>query len=321
MNIRLSILLVMVLLLFGGTILVVGFPGKKERQPDEPWLYRIDESAIVRIEVTVGSKTAVYKRDPGGLIWYIQGDPQIPVFIDKWGGTPLLLSGPRVNRLLADTIDNLASYGLDPPESVVKVADRSGQSFEFHMGIPTPDDSNQYARLVGHPALFTVPRIWAQVVNRLALEPPYLRLYQLEDDALVFFEVTDSGQTIGYGRKRDGKWYVLDPTEVPVLTEKWGDTPALLSGPRVDQLIAEEIENPADYGLDPPRTTVKVGPQIGAQLEFHLGDVTPDGDHRYARLVGEPRLFAMPNLRAKRITDLATAPPYGQKEEATPEPG
>ena len=62
---------------------------------------------------------------------------------------------------------------MDPPLTVVKVTERSGIVYEFHIGTITPDGQNQYTRLVGAPALFTVPQIWAQVINRLALEPPY----------------------------------------------------------------------------------------------------------------------------------------------------
>ena len=322
MNLRLSILLVAVLVLFGGTFLVVRLTASKERPPDEPWLYRVSEDDLYRIEVQAQGQNVVFVRNPGSFRWHIQGDPEIPVFRDKWSGTPLLLSGPRVNRVLSESIEDPAAYGLDPPESIVKVTDGSGLSFEFHMGIATPDEGNQYARLVGHPALFTVPAIWAQVINRLALQPPYLRLFQLEENELVFVEVTDGGKTVGYGKKADNLWYVLDPSEVPVAMEKWADTETFLNGPRVDDILAESIENPAEYGLDPPKTTVRLGKVTGADLEFYLGDTTPDGKHRYASVRGEDsELFAMPNDRAKRITDLVEAPPYGAALEATPGPG
>ena len=155
----------------------------------------------------------------------------------------------------------------------------------------------------------------------MATEPPYLRLYQLEDDELVFIEVSDNDKTISYGIMNDGRWYILDATEVPVLTEKWGDTPSMLSGPRVDEILAETIEDPAEYGLDPPLTTVRLGRRFGADLEFQMGNPTPDGDYRYVRLLGDSKLFAMPASRAKHISDLAAAPPYGPSEQATPEPG
>ena len=78
-----------------------------------------------------------------------------------------------MNRIVAPSFDNPASFGLDPPQTVVKVTERSGLVYEFHMGSTTPDEENQYTYLVGDPTLFTVPQIWAQVINNLADEPPY----------------------------------------------------------------------------------------------------------------------------------------------------
>jgi hypothetical protein len=321
MNLRLSILLVAVLVLFGGTFLVVRYFGPNERKQDEPWLYHVDEDRVVRIEVSNEGKNAVYSKDPGSNRWLIRGEPDIPVFIEKWGGTPLLLSGPRVNRTLAEAIDDPASFGLDPPESVVKVSIRSGQTFEFHIGKATPDEANQYIRLAGHTTLFTVPSIWAKVVNRLALKPPYLQLFQLEDGFLGLIEVSDSGKTTTYRKKNDQMWYVVESEESPVEPGKWGDTADFLSGPRVNKIVEEEIDNPEDYGLDPPQTKVRLGLVQGPNVEFYLGDVTPDGKHRYAYLEGKTTLFAMPTVWAKRITDLAVAPPYQTSEQAQPGSG
>ena len=88
MNIRLSILLVSVLLLFGGTFLVVRLTASSARDPDEPWLYRMSEDSMSHIEITHAGKTVNYDKKPGSIRWVIQGDPDIPVFLDKWSGTP-----------------------------------------------------------------------------------------------------------------------------------------------------------------------------------------------------------------------------------------
>ena len=174
MNIRLTILLVFVLILFGGTYLWFQFNQDSERTPEQDWLYRLDDDSIVHIEVSNGGQTLNYDKKPGGTKWFIQDeDEETEVFIDKWSGTPLLLSGPRVDRTLLEVVNDAAQYGLDPPKSVIKVTERSGLVYEFHMGDPTPDGENQYVLLVGSPKLFTVPQIWAEVINRLALEPPY----------------------------------------------------------------------------------------------------------------------------------------------------
>ena len=175
MNVRLSALLVAILIIFGGTFLVFRFTSSPKHDTlDRPWLYKLDDGSIVHIEVTHGDQTASYDKKPGSTTWYIQNETEeVPVFQEKWSGTPLLLSGPQVSRVLAQTIENPAQYGLDPPRTVVKVTERSGLVYEFHMGNTTPDGSSQYAYLVGDPQLFTLPEIWAQVINRLATEPPY----------------------------------------------------------------------------------------------------------------------------------------------------
>ena len=120
MNLRLSILLVVVLLIFGGAFLVVRLTGSEATSDKRPWLYRMDEGSIVHIAVSHGGKTVNYDRQPGSGDWYIQGndqgEPEILVFNPKFGGTPLLVSGPKVSRVLKAKIDNPASYGLDPPQ-------------------------------------------------------------------------------------------------------------------------------------------------------------------------------------------------------------
>ncbi len=179
MNIRLSFLLVAVLILFGGTFLVFQFTdligdSSRDDAADRPWLFKLDDNSIVHIQVSHAGRTVDYDRKPGGNTWFIQENgEETQVFQEKWSGTTLLLSGPQVNRIVTSSFDNPASYGLEPPETVVKVTERSGLVYEFHMGSTTPDSGNQYTYLVGDPTLFTVPQIWAQVVNNLADEPPY----------------------------------------------------------------------------------------------------------------------------------------------------
>ena len=325
MNLRLSILLVVVLLIFGGAFLVVRLTGSEATTDKRPWLYRMDEASIVHIAVSHGGNTVNYDRQPGSGDWYIQGneqgEPDILVFNPKFGGTPLLVSGPKVSRVLKASIKNPAGFGLEPPQTRVQVTDRAGNMVEFHMGGPTPDLDQQYAILVGNPGLFTLPKAWADVINRLALEPPYLRLFQLIDDALIYFEVSSQGQTASYEKAvGTGEWFILGDTKVPVSQEKWGETPELMSGPRVEQRVAKSFDNPAQYGLEPPVASVRIfqADQSQPMMEFHLGDATEDGEYLYVRLAGEPELFAMSKSRAQRIIDLATKPPSppGQESES-----
>ena len=311
MNLRLTILLVAALLIAVGTFLGLRYTGSEEVQEKNPWLFRIDENSIVYISVSHDGQTIEYAKSLGTEEWNILGEPEIPVYWPKFGGTPLLVSGPRVSRVLADKVDNPASFGLDPPETEVKVTDRSGNSLQFNLGNTTPDIDQQYAILVGDPALFTVPIEWAYVINRLADDPPYLRLFQLEDGALAAFQVISAGRAASYAKKVEtGEWYIQGESEVPVQPDKWGDTPAIISGPRVDQVIAETLDNPEQFGLEPPLTAVRIIHSDGQTMEFHIGDPIGNGEYLYARVARRPVLYAMPKSRAQRIINLAIEPPY-----------
>lgn len=331
MNLRLTILLVLALALFGGAFLVfrftdLSFLGGAEEPEQEPWLYRIDEGSLVYVSVATGGQRAEFTREAGGITWYITGDPaqdrpDIPVWFGRWSGIPLLLSGPRVNRSLAENLDNAAAYGLEPPESVVQVQDWAGNRFEFHMGRPTPDGRNQYARLVGSEALFTVPAVWAGVVNRLALEPPWGRLFEIEEtDRITVVEISagEEAATI-YRRGDDGlRWVVEGEPPLPVSAE-WEPLLARLSTPYIDRIDAYDIEDPAEYGLEPPQLRVIIARRGAAPVEFHLGSATPDGRHRYARTTSEndPYLYAIRHSRLEGFDSLATDPPLDNEPPAS----
>ena len=115
MNLRLSILLVVVLLIFGGTFLILKVTDNNRPDLSRPWLYRIDEGDIIALELVHKGEEISYFRSPASLDWYISKDSDdeldIPVFQQRWGGTPLLMSGPRVTRPLSDSVEDLASFG------------------------------------------------------------------------------------------------------------------------------------------------------------------------------------------------------------------
>ncbi len=323
MNVRLTILMVVVVAVVGGAWAIIEFTNivsRGEAQEDEPWLFSIDEGSITYIQVVHGGESIEYARDSGSHQWRILGDPSYPVFQQRWSGTPLLLSGPRVNRGLRETIENPADYGLAPPETIVRVSDWADNTFEFHMGMPTPDGQNQYVRLVGDDALFTVPAIWADVVNRLAVDPPYGRLFSLELEFLRVVEVNAGDSTAVYFLEGD-QWLVsdepppVDPETAAPASEEWLEWLPILAAPRIDDIVEQllqgrDTERLAEYGFDEPEVRVVLARRGQAAVEFQLTEGPPGSGSYYARSLEQTdeKLYLMKKSRLEGIERLASNP-------------
>ena len=170
MSVRLSILLVVVLALIGGAVWITLALREKEPSDNPPWMFLLNMEDIASVSVTHKDKRVDYALEGGQ--WVIKDGNDTPVG-QRWIGTTLILSGPRASRALADQIDDPAEYGLDTPQTDVQIVDKSGQPLRVHLGDPTPNNLNWYARLVGSGRLFLVASEWGEVITRLATEPPY----------------------------------------------------------------------------------------------------------------------------------------------------
>ena len=323
MNVRLTILLAVLAVMIGSTWAIIEFTdlvAREDREEAEPFLFHIDETDIAHVEVVYQGEAVEYARKPGSHQWEIVGDPSYPVFQERWAGTTLLLSGPRVNRGLKQTLDDAAQYGLDPPESIVRVTDIAGNSFEFHMGIPTPDGKNQYTRLVGDEALYTVPSIWADVVNRLAYDPPYGRLYRVEIAQVTVIEVKADDRTAVYYIGNNG-WLVhpgpppVDPEQSAPVSEEWARWLDIFISPRVDTVVDPDLpdrdtERLEEYGFSSPDVSVVIARRGEAPLVFHLVEGPPGEDSYYARTVDgfDQKLYSIEKARLAGIEELASDP-------------
>ena len=372
MNIRLTILLVFVLAIFGALALYFRPWDQQTPRDEPPWAWRIDDDAIVHIEVTHRGQPGdmiecsddppiqvtgeerfiVYDKDLGRGKWFIEdGNERTEVYHDKWAGTPLLLSGPKVNRVLGETIENPAQYGLDPPDSIIKITEETGLSYEFWLGNGTPDLDDEgrsrynYMSLAGDTQLFTVPEIWARVVNCLAVNPPYVPpplelgyFYDVDFRDIQELEVTHKGTTVSYTpNPQERTWYAtVDGESTPVvqpdwwpLQLQWYAQPAKPGGPEnfggwhVDE---DGADDPA-YGLAPPETTIRVKTDEKS-FEFYIGgehiEVDREGKPilddagntqvlvRYAGVPDDPIVYVINAVRAERTICLVTNPPVSR---------
>jgi len=143
---------------------------EKTKQP--PWVYTMDDDALVSIDVTYKGETMAFRRDDK-FQWHFDKPDGEPVNLERWGGIPLLLSGPRSQRVLAQEVKDLAPYGLVSPQMTIKLG-FGGEPLSILVGDSTPDGKGYYMQVRGYPAVYTVDYTWGDVIARLVTEPPHL---------------------------------------------------------------------------------------------------------------------------------------------------
>lgn len=152
-----------------------GEPPAEVRQPFV-WSIKPDALRSVTIRLAREGKQITWVRDGGGN-WRFDLPDGGQVDEKRWGlGIPLLLSGPRASRLITGAVEDreLPIYGLDRPRIIVTLGTADGGSLAAHIGDNTPDGSESYVRVEGTGSIYSVHRTFAEVVEGLMRNPPYL---------------------------------------------------------------------------------------------------------------------------------------------------
>ena len=170
MSFRVSFILLVLVAVVGGYVLLFELQKTPKAAENAPWLFAVgmEEFAIISLEHT-GQKQ-VFENTPDGWVFL---DTRQAVNPERWGGIPLLLTGPRSTRVAKAQIDNPADYGLDPPQSVFTVMLKRGQSITTLLGNKTPDGQNHYGQVIGSAPLFLIPASWGNVINEIVDNPPF----------------------------------------------------------------------------------------------------------------------------------------------------
>ena len=171
MSFRVSFILLVLVAVVGGYVFLFQLQNQGEVSLQNPWFYDVGFGDITAISVTYLGDTQDFSKTQEGWVFQETGEP---VDNQRWGGIVLLLTGPRSSRVLQERIDNPQEYGLDPAITRISVTVLESREILMTIGDKTPDGSSSYAMVEGSANLFTVPSDWADVLNRLVIEPPVL---------------------------------------------------------------------------------------------------------------------------------------------------
>lgn len=172
-NFRITFVFAVLAIVVGGYVLIFELQKTPDKEPQPLWFYNIHDDDIQRISIThEGETLAFIKSLEEGFQWLFDDGTDTKVDLNRWGGIPLLLTGPRSRRILEERIDDPKDYGLDPPRTVVELSLVDGRKLSVRIGDKTPDGTGNYGQLAGFPALFLIDVSWGEVLSRLVTEPP-----------------------------------------------------------------------------------------------------------------------------------------------------
>lgn len=344
MSLRTTLALIVAALVVGALVYVNPFERGDKKQEEPPWFYQVSMDDINVIEVNHQGKQVRFVRNEEDA-WVFVDPAGIPPSHQRWGGMTLLLSGPQTRRLLRDTIDDPAKYGLDNPQTIIDFDMVGGRHIQVRLGNKTSDGGHHYAQITGYPQLFLIVSNWGDVLIRLATDPPYPKWYVKRDpDEIVELNIYAGDYTdentpwLSFTREDDG-WYVQDWTKdkeaTPVDQERWEQIKPLLAGPpdiSVAKYKASDDEDYEPFGITKDTSAIEIrfegfterGTRFIDGVLFKLGSKTPDGGGYYARSESSEAVrpvLVLPAQWVETILALYDDIPYGQPQQAKAQEG
>ena len=301
MNLKATLFLIAVGLAVGVVAWVNPFQSTPEGKEDAPWFYQVTEADIDAIEVRHRNETVKFVRD-ADRTWEFEGLPGVAPRRARWGGMVLILTGPRSRRLLQDTLDNPAQFGLSNPETEVRVRLTDGREINVSLGNLTTDGRHQYGQVEGFNQLFLITSGWGGVLARLVLEPPLPKWFVQRDPADILELSIIKGEADGGNdswlqfKIRDGEWTVqrhgFDTKWVGLQMDRWqAEGVPLLKGPVGQVVVQTDVEDFTPYGIFDKSSAIHLrfsglttrGTEYEDGVIYRIGDLNEDGSGYYAR--------------------------------------
>jgi hypothetical protein len=290
-------------------------------------------SDIRGVEIRLGKDRIGLHRTPGGS-WAFDGETRAAVPGDVAAHLDMALrflnvSAPTRRLDPEDYRDALADFGLDPPDCVVSLGAVGGSGATVDFGALNPAQTAQYARLVGTPTLYLLPRHvgaeWRLTADLARRNLPATTsssahlLLPVSLDHVWAVEIALGGKLHRFERDASGDWFlhvgqhthapntpghVADPAKAPIIA-------AALAAFGETAVEAVEAQHSGDderarFGLDRPALIVLVYPRDSSTplARIEIGAAAADGLSRYARVAQVDNVVTVAPDGPRRLSEL-----------------
>lgn len=281
-------------------------------------LFDTAESKLESVRVAAEGPFAVadLPLPAGGTAWKLTEPFAADTDPTKTGPFAAVLSGLEAAEFITDspTPEELTKYGLDKPKQTATLtfAGPNGRTRKLELGAAREGKPEVFARLDGG-GVFAVNQSVADQLGKGAIELLPLQVWSVPLEKLTSVEVVRGGETGNetYTLTKDGtNWKLTGPFTAAV--------PFLSAQPTLGPLVtlqavkyhALAAANPAEFGFDKPVLRVKLtytaDKDATATKTLVVGNPTPDGQGRYARLENAPNTAVF--VVAQPVATVAVTP-------------
>jgi hypothetical protein len=228
---------------------------KAEEEAAKGKLLAVDKDAVTGITLVFSDREIELVKD--GAHWKLVRPATSPADDAVVGTLVGSLTGAEVQKTLEGAPDDLAKFGLDKPDPLVRLVAGDEPLPELRVGRNTTVGGKTYVRRGDEPAVLLVASAVRAGLDKRVDDLRDKKLLDFKDDAVTKVAITRGDSVVTLVRKEKDVWTV-DPGGHPAdLTE----VRSYLSSLRSARAVGFADDAPADlvpFGLDLPRLRVGV---------------------------------------------------------------
>lgn len=208
------------------------------------------------------------------------------------------------DRLLEESPEDLARYGLDEPRRILRLSFEDGSSREFMVGDATPSGTKRYLKRKEAEPVYTVADYFLRdffqgpdafrIKSVAGINPQELTLLKIEGpEETIEIVPAESLEELPPGSLLSALVMVSPVGPRGVDTQAFGEmAQSIPPSFSAVEIIDEYGEDLSPFGLDSPRYQVRMrGGE--RELAFQVGDQNPEGN-LFVRFDGDDRILTIP---------------------------
>lgn len=196
-------------------------------------------------------------------------------------------------RIVVESAENKAEYGLDNPSLIVHVKADNGSAMTLESGDEIPTGSMFYSKLKNQDTIFLIAAYNKVGIDKSAFDLRDKNIFHFENNDVQGIKVSTAGENYSV-EKKNGEWQVVEPKKVHADAEKITSLLQKIRTTEIKKFIAEDTQDLTSYGLNNPHSQITI--LIGKDKTPHvlmLGKESTEENGVFAKTASKNKVFLL----------------------------